>query len=214
MGRSLEADSLERGAFVGLRDGGHPGHSEVGWLAAESVGWHYQRGYQPTETDFTADVIRIRQAGVKGFYTTSADPKTLARLFNAMKQQNFRPAFMGIGASGYDPSIITLAGAAAEGVYVDQQLALYAGGDAAAVPEVGLMNQWVQKVKPGWTPDLYTAFAWASGRMLVQALQAAGPHLTRKGVLAALQKIDQFDGNGLLAPAVPRRSASRPVTSS
>jgi len=173
--------------------------------AAQSVGWHYvyQRGYQPTETDFTADVIRMRQAGVKGFYTTSADPKTLARLFNAMKQQNFRPEFIGIGASGYDPVIPAIAGAAAEGVYVDQQLALYAGGDAATVPEVALMNQWVQKVKPGWKPDLYTAFAWASGRMLEQALQTTGPHLTRKGMLASLQKIDQFDGNGLLAPSGP-----------
>ena len=180
--------------------------------AAESVGWHfsYSRGYQPTETDFTADVVRRRQSGVKAFWTTSADAKTMARIAKAMDQQGFKPDFVAFGASGYDPALIALAGSAVEGAWVDQQLALYAGGDASAIPEVGLMNQWVQKVKPGYTPDLYTAFAWTSGRILEQALKAAGPQVTRKSLLAALQKIDKFDGNGMLAESGPA-SKRQPV---
>jgi len=46
--------------------------------AAESVGYKfiYERGYAPTETDFTADVVRMRQAGVKFFFTNSRmDPQ-------------------------------------------------------------------------------------------------------------------------------------------
>jgi hypothetical protein len=58
-------------------------------------------------------------------------------------------------------------------------------------------------VKPGFKPDLYTAFAWASGRLLVQAMQDAGPKVTRAGLIAALRKIDNFDANGLMAPAGP-----------
>jgi ABC-type branched-subunit amino acid transport system substrate-binding protein len=173
--------------------------------AAESVGWKfsYSRGYQPTETDFTADVVRMRQSGVKSFWTTSADAKTMARIVKAMDQQDFKPEFIAFGASGYDPAFLALAGGASEGVYIDHQLALYQGGDAGSIPEVALFNQWLQKVKPGYTPDLFAAFAWASGRLLQQALQAAGPQLTRKSLLAALQKIDQFDSNGLLAPSGP-----------
>ena len=173
--------------------------------AAQSVGWKfvYVRGAQPTETDFTADVIRMKAAGVKGFYTVATDPKSMARILLAMQQQNFHPEFVGFGASAYDPQLTGLAGDAANGVWVDQQLAMYAGGDSAAIPEVALMNQWVQKVKPGFTPDLYTAFSWASGRMLQQALAATGPRVTRKGLLAALAKIDNFDANGLLAPSGP-----------
>ena len=173
--------------------------------AAESVGWKfvYERGYQPTETDFTADVIRMRQAGVKAFYSTSADAKTFARIVRAMEQQNFRPEFIGLGASGYDPAFIALAGAAAENVFVDQQLALYHGQDAATVPEVGLMNQWMKRVKPGYTPDLFATYAWASGRLLLQALQSVGPQATREAVIAALKKVDNFDANGLIAPAGP-----------
>ena len=173
--------------------------------AARSVGWNfvYERGYQPTETDFTADIVRMRQAGVKAFFTTSADAKTMARIVNAMKQQNFEPEFIGFGASGYDRAFLTLAGAAAEGVWVDQQLALYAGEDAQTVPEVGLMNQWLQKVKPNYVPDLFAAYGWASGRILLHALQEAGPNLTREAVLASLRKLDDFDANGLLANAGP-----------
>jgi ABC-type branched-subunit amino acid transport system substrate-binding protein len=173
--------------------------------AAESVGWKfvYERGYQPTESDFTADVVRMRQSGVKGIYIVASDAKNMARLAKAMAQQNWKPDFVAFGASGYDANLIALGGDAVEGVYVDQQQALYQGGDAQSVPEVGLMNQWIQKVKPGFKPDLYTAFAWASGRLLVQAMQDAGPKVTRAGLIAALRKIDNFDANGLMAPAGP-----------
>jgi len=173
--------------------------------AARSVGWNfvYDRAYQPTETDFTADVVRMRQAGVRGFYSTSLDGKTAARLVKAIKQQGLQLDFIGFGASGYDNALIALGGDAVEGVFVDQQLALYQGQDSGSVPEVGVMNQWMQKVKPGYVPDLFAAFAWASGRILEQALKAAGPQLTRKSLLAALQKIDKFDGNGLMPESGP-----------
>jgi branched-chain amino acid transport system substrate-binding protein len=145
----------------------------------------------------------MRQAGVKAFWTTSADAKTMARVVKAMDQQGFKPAFIALGASGYDPAFLALSGGASEGVYVDQQLALYQGGDSTAVPEVRLFNEWLQKVKPGYVPDLFAAFAWASGRLLQQSLEAAGPQLTRKGLLSALKKIDRFDANGMMAESGP-----------
>lgn len=192
------------GAIYGDIPASKGGHVDAK-AAAEAVGWKYvyERGYQPTESDFTADVIRMRQQGVKGVYVVAADVKTMARLLKAMQQQGFKPEFVALGASGYDANLIPLAGAAAEGVFVDQQLALYQGGDSATVPEVALMNQWVQKVKPGFKPDLFTAFAWASGRLLMQGLEAAGPGVTRQSLTAALQKVNEFDANGLVAPSGP-----------
>jgi ABC-type branched-subunit amino acid transport system substrate-binding protein len=173
--------------------------------AAESVGWKwaYSRGVSPTETDFTADVVRMKSSGVKGVYLVATDVKSMARLLKAMAQQSFRPELIALGASGYDASLPTLAGAAAEGVYVDQQLALYQGQDAGSIPEVALMNQWIKRVKPGYTPDLFAAYSWASGRLLLQGLQAAGPKLTRAGLVDALRKVDNFDANGLVAAAGP-----------
>jgi hypothetical protein len=65
-------------------------------------------------------------------------------------------------------------------------------------------------VKPGWVPDTYTVFAWASGRLLFQAMQKAGATAKRADVVAALKSIGQFDSNGLLAPANP--GAKQPPT--
>lgn len=47
-------------------------------MAAESIGfkWVYDRGYQPTETDYTADIIRMRQSGAKGLFLIASMPRT------------------------------------------------------------------------------------------------------------------------------------------
>jgi ABC-type branched-subunit amino acid transport system substrate-binding protein len=133
--------------------------------AGASVGWNfiYSRGYQPTETDFTADVVRMRQQGVKVVFLAGSEPKTLARIANAMRQQSFNVPIVTMNV-GYDPSLITLAGPALEGMYTTMAWSMFVGEDAAQVPEVRLMNQWLQKVKPGYQPDLYALLAWASGR--------------------------------------------------
>lgn len=180
--------------------------------AAESLGWRfvYERRFGATETDFTADVVRMRQAGAKAFYVVGMDVKGLARVAKAMQQQGFRPELFATGGIGYDPSLVTLAGSAVDGLINDQQQAMFDGEDAGAVPEVALMNQWMQKVKPGYKPDIFATFAWASGRLFVQALKDAGPKATRAGLLAALRKIDKFDANGLLAEGGP--ASKRPPT--
>jgi ABC-type branched-subunit amino acid transport system substrate-binding protein len=180
--------------------------------AAESVGWHfsYNRGIQATETDFTADVVRMRQAGVKAVYLSAVDVKAVARLAKAMAQQNFKPTFTLVGGVGYDPSIVALAGDAVEGFFNSQPFSMFVGEDAATIPEVRLFGEWIQKVKPGYKPDLFAAYGWASGRLFFQALRAAGPTATRATVVRELRKIDDFSANGFLAPAGP--GTKRPAT--
>ena len=173
--------------------------------AAESVGWKYvyERAVQATETDFTADVVRMRQAGVKGVYLVAVDYKTVARLAKAMGQQGFKPEFFLVNGAGYDPNLVSLAGDSVEGMYNSQPYSLFGGEDAGVIPEVKLFNEWVQKVKPGYKPDLFALFAWSSGRLLFQAMEAAGAKAKRADVIAALKKIDDFSANGMLAPAGP-----------
>jgi ABC-type branched-subunit amino acid transport system substrate-binding protein len=179
--------------------------------AAESVGlkYTYARGFQATETDFTADVVRMRQSGVKIVDLIAVDVKTTARLAKAMKQQGFKPQAFVVHSVGYDATFFPLAGDAGEGMINIQTQAMYLGEDAAT-PEVALFLRWLQRVKPGVKPDLFAVYGWASTRMLAQAIQAAGPKVTRAGVLAALGKIDTFDSNGLLIPAGP--ASKRPGT--
>jgi len=61
------------------------------------------------------------------------------------------------------------------------------------------------KANPGYSPDLYSLFGWASAQLFVQALKAAGPNPTRGKVLAQLKQVTSFSASNLLAPANPAK---------
>ncbi|MCU1487515.1 MAG: hypothetical protein JWN67_4261 [Actinomycetia bacterium] len=176
--------------------------------AAESVGWKfaYNRGFQPTETDFTADIVRMKGSGVKLVYLVATDDKATARIAKAMQQQGLKVPLV----ANYMPTMPTLAGSAAEGMISAQTFALFNGEDSGQIPEVKLFNEWMQRVKPGSKPDLFAMYSWAAGRMLFKAMEKAGPKAKRADVIAALKGIGIFDANGLLAPGNP--GAKQPAT--
>ena len=179
--------------------------SYQGWkAAAESVGYKviYERGFSPTETDFTADVVRMRQSGVKMIYLTAADVRPTARLAKAMAQQNFVVDAFVSGGVAYDPNFVTLGGTATNGIYDEQQMSMYLGEDST-LPEVQLFNEWVHKVRPGYKPDLFAVFGWGSVRLLADAIKAVGPRITRASVNDAIRKLGQYDVHGMIAPANP-----------
>jgi ABC-type branched-subunit amino acid transport system substrate-binding protein len=171
--------------------------------AAESVGYKfvYSRTIEPTEANFSSDVVAMQQRGVKGVFF-AGEVGVFVRMAKAMKQQNFSVPFANWGANAYDQAFVTSdAAPATNGSILDQQLAMYAGEDN--IPEVQLFLKWLKQVDPSRKPDIFAAFGWESGRLFVQALIAAGAKPTRASVLAELKKIDNFDGNGMLAPAGP-----------
>jgi branched-chain amino acid transport system substrate-binding protein len=175
--------------------------------AAVSIGYHkdYQRNYSPGETDFTADVIQMRQAGVRMLYFVSADSHTISRVLNTAAQQNWHPDLIAVGAgdAAYDPSFIPEAGAAAEGVYADQPHAAFFNPTDAVIPGVKLYQEWMGKIGQSNHEDLYSAWGWGSARLAVQALKAAGPKLTRASWLTAQKNVHTFDGDGMFAPSDP-----------
>jgi hypothetical protein len=139
---------------------------------------------------------------VKGIIL-QGEVSTMARMAAAMHDANFTIPFADWGAPAYDPGFITLSNGGAEGAVLNQQLAMYGGEDAQTVPEVALLDSWMKRVDPSQTIDFYAAQSWAAGALLTQALIQAGPHVTRKSVLAALGTIHHFDDNGMLAPDDP-----------
>lgn len=171
---------------------------------AQSLGYQivYTRTLEPNESNFQGDVFNMQQKGAKAIML-SGDVGTMSRLAKAIKDGGLSLPFANWGASAYDPAFISQSGGGAEGAQLDAQNSLFGGEDAASVPEVALFNQWLKRVAPGQAPDLFAAYAWASGRLLVEGLKAAGPKLTRKGLIAAMQNIHSFDDNGLLPPADP-----------
>jgi ABC-type branched-subunit amino acid transport system substrate-binding protein len=173
--------------------------------AIESLGGavDYERGFSPTDTDFSADILAMRRAGVQMIYVIASDAPTFARLATAAKQQNVDWPIVA-GAIAYDQGFAGRAGAAAEGVVNDQQFALFFNKDEAArVPAVAEFQKWTDKVAPGEKKDLFGVYGWTSTQLFVQALKAAGPKAKRADVLAQLRKVTSFDGSGMLAPANP-----------
>ena len=175
--------------------------------AAESVGWHfdYVRDYSPGETDFTSDIIQMRNKGVRCLYFVSADSHTIAKVLNAAAQQQWHPDFIAVGAgdAAYDPSFIPEAGAASDGVFADQPHAAFFNPSDARIPGVGLYQEWMKKTGAAQHEDLYSAWGWGSALLGVEALKKAGPHLTRKAFQQALGTIHSFEGDGMFAKADP-----------
>jgi len=134
-----------------------------------------------------------------------------AAVIKALDQQDFHPVVV-LGASTYSNQLVANAGgpAAVDGAYLEQNTSLFLGEDAAAIPAVGRFLTWVQKVSPGFDPDLYTLYGWISGQLFVQALRAAGPDPTRGSVLKALRSITSFSADDLIAPTNP--AAKQPAS--
>lgn len=180
---------------------------------AETLG--YKVGYSdyinPLQSDFTTDVINMRNKGVNAVDLTGVDWQDAAIFVQNAATQNWHPGLIFSGGPVYADQFISHAGgpAVANGIMIGQQFPLYLGEDASQLPADKLFLQYTKKVNSSWVPDLYTLFGWASANLFVQALQAAGPHPTRGSVIAQLKKITSFDANGMVSPTNP--SAKKPT---
>ena len=174
--------------------------------AMQSLGYKvvYDPQFDITQTDFTQNVVAMRQAGVKILFLEQMPENYAAAVVKALDQQNFHPVVV-FGSSTYSESLASASGGASavNGIYMELPTALFLGEDANSIPAVNTFLTWVQKASPGFKPDLFTLFGWLSGQLFVQALQAAGAHPTRGSVLQQLSKITTFDGNELIAQSNP-----------
>jgi len=165
----------------------------------------YSRTYGPLETDFTADVIKMQQAGVQAVDLTAIDGSHAARFMQEAHTQGFHPQLVFSGGPIYTADFVSQAGGASvvDGTYLNQTQALYLGGDAGSVPAVSQFLTWVHGLYPGFPTDIFTIYGWTSAALYVQALKNAGPNPTQAGLLAALGQVHSFDADGLLAPSDP-----------
>jgi branched-chain amino acid transport system substrate-binding protein len=182
---------------------------EDSWKGEEYVlkalGFHIVdvEDYDVGQTQFDASVIRMKDDGVKIVLLDQADVNGIAAFLDAADLEQFHPEVFFNSGSAYDGGFIKQAGAAAGDIVVDLHEALYLGQDASTVPAVGLFDHWIDVAHPGYTPDIYSVFGWASAALFVQALRNAGSDPTRGSVLVALSHIDTFSADGVIAPDDP-----------
>ena len=177
--------------------------------AALGAGWSfaYERHVQVAETDFTRDVLRMREQAVRTVYAM-LDRPALERLLRAMEQQGYRPEL--IVVDGASPTA-DATGLVFEGLFDIRSAAVTDNG----VAEARLFQEWLARVAPEVVPSQDAAFAWAAGRLLFRAMDDAGPLASRAQVIRQLRGLDDFSADGLLAPAGPasrRPSVCRAIT--
>jgi ABC-type branched-subunit amino acid transport system substrate-binding protein len=178
--------------------------------AAASVGWNFivHQSVSPTATDFTPQIIQMRQRGVKLFYTLF-DAQELAEFLRNANQQNFHPLIF--APLAYDQTFFDqLSGntALAEGIYGFNGETLFFSKSDAHIPSVALFQKWYGLVSHNGPADTFGADAWAETQLLVEAIAKAGPQLTREKVLAELRKVHKFNADGFFHTSDPAAKLS------
>jgi ABC-type branched-subunit amino acid transport system substrate-binding protein len=176
-------------------------------LTNESLGFKYvyTRVIGNFETNYTSDVLRMKSDGVKIVDMTADNAGHIVDFIKQAHQQGFHPDAV-VGAAAYDSTLFSLLGNASLAnnlVFAPLPYAMYLGQDAATNPGVATFLTWLQKVHPGDTANLFAVDAWAAGMLFYQAVQNAGPNITRATVASALGNITSFNAGGLVGANNP-----------
>ncbi|MGH9080451.1 MAG: ABC transporter substrate-binding protein [Acidimicrobiales bacterium] len=177
----------------------------------EKVGYKvvYDQTYAPTQTDFTQNVIAMKNAGVNILFVDQLPVQYAPSLLKALNEQDFHPVVV-LGAATYSNDLVPDSGGPVNvnGDFLDQNYSLYLGTDASAIPAVGTFLKWVDTVSPGFKADLFTMYVWISAQLFAQALHNAGTNPSRGSLLTALSKITSFDADHLIAANNPAAKTS------
>jgi len=172
----------------------------------QKVGYNivYQETYAETQTDFTQNVIAMKNAGVKILFIDQMPPNYASSVLKALTEQNYHPQVV-LGAATYSNDLVSQSGgpSAVNGAYLSQNSSLYLGGDSTAIPAVGTFLHWVQKASPGFQPDLFTMYGWVNAELFAQALAKSGSDPSRGSLLQALSKVTNFTAGNIVAPTDP-----------
>ena len=121
--------------------------------AMDHVGYKvlYSPALPATTTDFTAQIVTMKDMGVQILFLEQEPQNYAASIFKDLDEQNFHPVVV-LGTAAYSHQLIANSGGASnvDGAYLEQQEALFLGEDAPAIPAVATFNTWVQKVSPGF----------------------------------------------------------------
>ncbi len=184
--------------------------AQVDWVGEkyvmQKVGFKvvYDPSVPVTQTDYTQNVIAMKNAGVKILFLDQLPENYASAMFKDLQQQNFHPQVI-VGSASYSNDLVSASGGpqAVDGAQVDQNTSFFLGQDYPAIPAVGTFNKWVQQTDPGFKTDLFTLYGWLSAELFSQALRNAGSDPSRGSLLQALSKITSFSGDNIIAPNNP-----------
>jgi ABC-type branched-subunit amino acid transport system substrate-binding protein len=153
----------------------------------------------PTATNFNTQANDMKQKGVD-FVITVAEVNAMANLAKAFESVDYFPKVPFYGAQVYGQKFLKLAGPAAEGTKVGLIFAIPEETGNAAIQK---MKEWYTKSAPGQDLDFFAIVSWVAADMFVRALRAAGPDPSQAKIVAEMQKVTSFSGDGLVGNINP-----------
>jgi ABC-type branched-subunit amino acid transport system substrate-binding protein len=170
--------------------------------AAEQCGWTFIDSIPAgaTDTTFNAQINRMRSDGVKLVFEVATTVGSMAEMKKEADAQNWKPLW--VAPVAYTSTFFDLMGstAAAEGVVGYNLYSLFLGqDDAKRFSEVALFQQWMKRVHPEASLDLFAMYGWGAAKLFAEQAKAAGPKLTRKAFLASIRNVHSYDAGKMFA---------------
>jgi ABC-type branched-subunit amino acid transport system substrate-binding protein len=193
-----EHAATQKAAMLYINAGAAPVNAKAFAEAAEKNGWNevYTQGIDVSEFNYAPYVQEMKDAGVKLVQYVGPYQNTV-KLQQAMQQQGFNPDVYLQDATIYDSRYVEQAGGEGEGAYVYMNNQMF---ERTNIREMALYQNWLQQVKPGATPTFFGLYAWSAARLFVEQSVALGGKLSRKTLVDAMSKVNNWTGNGLHAP--------------
>jgi len=175
-------------AIVGINDPGAIAVSNADATAAKSLGMQVLQDNVPiAQTDFTADVAKMKAAGVNGVIMYSSPVQALS-IIPAAKQAGLNAKFL--LSTGYDSRFLAVANIL-QGVYFENAYAPFEFNLPA--------HQEMKKAFPTGAPlGIAQVNAWLSADLFVKGISVAGGCPTRDSFVTNLRQVHDYDGEGLI----------------
>jgi ABC-type branched-subunit amino acid transport system substrate-binding protein len=167
--------------------------------ARRSVGWEftYQQPVATLESNYTPHVLEMERRGVQAFAFV-ADVNNIVRLQKAMAEQSVTVQVADVNTQGYSQDYLEAVGPAGEGSYVPLGHALLEEADQ--IEALDEYVTWLEETSPGEVPTSNGLQAWVRAKMFHEAADEVGPELTRDALIAELESMTGWDGDGLIPP--------------
>jgi len=153
---------------------------------------YYSDGHGFGDVDFSVDVQKMKDAHVDLITTCMDNNAVLAIQKEARAQSLDAIQYL---PNGYDQTFIDANSQFFQGLIVRVGFVPFESS-----PKPAALSEYLKWMKQqGVTPDEYTTYGWINGAQLVEGLKGAGPNFTRAKVIAALNKLTNDTGGGLLS---------------
>ncbi len=148
----------------------------------------------PFAADITADVTRMKEAGVQ-FVNTCMDTSEVTKLAREMKKQGLNAVQQLPNA--YDHDALSASGGIFDGSFIEPAVRSV-GSVAAVARDAAVPVVHVRAQRPDRRAQSKTAGSWA--QMIVDGLKLAGPEFTKQKVIDALNTQTAESPGGLIVP--------------